>query len=181
MVAILQTTFSNEFAWMKIFELQIKSYWNLFLRVQLTSHHWFRYWVEPVLAHISRAVTSVFQACSAATLRKPRATALPESSLLKWNSKVRWPASSHPTPAASHTQPHLAWRRYPVSLITRTGCCPSCCLPGCITLWQERHMMCCFRGCLYAPGQLYAYYVVLGEVLYTPGQQDALLWGDPAS
>ena len=39
MVAILQTTFSNRFSWMKMFEFWLKFH----LRVQLTiSQHWFR-------------------------------------------------------------------------------------------------------------------------------------------
>ena len=31
-----QTTFSNVFSWMKMYEFQLKFHWNLFLRVQLT-------------------------------------------------------------------------------------------------------------------------------------------------
>ena len=43
MDVISQTTFSNEFSWMKIFERQLKFHWSLFLRVQLAiSQHWFR-------------------------------------------------------------------------------------------------------------------------------------------
>ena len=39
--AISQTTLSNAFSWMKIFEFQLKFHWNLFLRVQLTIfQHW---------------------------------------------------------------------------------------------------------------------------------------------
>ena len=38
--AILQTTFSNAFSWMKIYEFRSRFHWNLFLRFQLTiSHH----------------------------------------------------------------------------------------------------------------------------------------------
>ena len=41
--AISQTTFSNAFAWMTMYEFQLKFHWSLFLRVQLTiSQHWFR-------------------------------------------------------------------------------------------------------------------------------------------
>ena len=41
--AILQTTFSNAFSWIKMFEFRLKFNWNLFPRVQLTiTHHWFR-------------------------------------------------------------------------------------------------------------------------------------------
>ena len=36
MDAISQTTFSNAFPWMKIFEFRLKFHWSLFLRVQLT-------------------------------------------------------------------------------------------------------------------------------------------------
>ena len=46
MAAIFQTTFSNGFSWMKMFEFRLKFHWNLFLRVQLTiSQHWFRQWL----------------------------------------------------------------------------------------------------------------------------------------
>ena len=36
MAAIFQTTFSNVFSWMKMFEFRLKFHWSLFLRVQLT-------------------------------------------------------------------------------------------------------------------------------------------------
>ena len=36
MDAISQTTFSNVFSWMKMYEYRLKFHWNLFLRVQLT-------------------------------------------------------------------------------------------------------------------------------------------------
>ena len=43
MDAISQTTFSNAFSWMKMFEYRLKFHWNLFLRIQLTIfQHWFR-------------------------------------------------------------------------------------------------------------------------------------------
>ena len=43
MEAISQTTFSNAFSWMKMFEYWLKFHWNLFLRVQLIIfQHWFR-------------------------------------------------------------------------------------------------------------------------------------------
>ena len=46
MDAISQTTFSNAFSWMKIFEYRLKFHWSLFIRVELTkSQHWFRYWL----------------------------------------------------------------------------------------------------------------------------------------
>ena len=35
-VAIFQTTFSNAFSWMKMYEFQLRFHWSLFLRVQLT-------------------------------------------------------------------------------------------------------------------------------------------------
>ena len=48
MVTILQTTFSNRFSRMKMYEFQLKFHWSLFLRVKLTIyHHWFRYWLDP--------------------------------------------------------------------------------------------------------------------------------------
>ena len=43
MAVIFQTTFSNAFSSMKIFEFRLKLHWSLFLRVRLTVfHHWFR-------------------------------------------------------------------------------------------------------------------------------------------
>ena len=43
MAAIFQTTFSNPFSWMKMYEFRLRFHWSLFLRVQLTIfHHWFR-------------------------------------------------------------------------------------------------------------------------------------------
>ena len=51
MDAISQTTFSNAFSWMKIFEFRLEFYWSLFLRFQLTIfQHWFRYWLGAVEA-----------------------------------------------------------------------------------------------------------------------------------
>ena len=35
--AISQTTLSNEFSWMKMFEFRLRFHWSLFLRVQLTN------------------------------------------------------------------------------------------------------------------------------------------------
>ena len=41
--ATFQTTFSNAFSWMKIYEFQLRFHWGLFLSVQLTMfQHWFR-------------------------------------------------------------------------------------------------------------------------------------------
>ena len=43
MAAICQTTFSNAFPWMKMYEFRLKFHWSLFVRVQLTIYqHWFR-------------------------------------------------------------------------------------------------------------------------------------------
>ena len=43
MAAISQTTFSNAFSWMKMFEFWLSFHWILLPRVQLTiSQHWFR-------------------------------------------------------------------------------------------------------------------------------------------
>ena len=43
MAAISQTTFSNEFSWMIMYEYRLKCHWSLFIMVQLTiSQHWFR-------------------------------------------------------------------------------------------------------------------------------------------
>ena len=51
MDAISQTTFSNAFSWMKMFEFRLKFHWSLFLRFQLTIfQHWFRYWLGAVQA-----------------------------------------------------------------------------------------------------------------------------------
>ena len=51
MDAISQTTFSNAFSWMKMFEFRLKFHWRLFLRFQITIfQHWFRYWLGAVQA-----------------------------------------------------------------------------------------------------------------------------------
>ena len=43
MAAIFQTTFSNGFSWMKMYEFRLTFHLSLFLRVQLTIfQHWFR-------------------------------------------------------------------------------------------------------------------------------------------
>ena len=43
MAAICQTTFSNVFSWMKMYEFRLKFHWSLFLAFGLTiSHHGFR-------------------------------------------------------------------------------------------------------------------------------------------
>ena len=43
MAAIFQTTFSNAFSWLKMFEFRLQFHWNLFPRVKLTIfQHWFR-------------------------------------------------------------------------------------------------------------------------------------------
>ena len=43
MTAIFQTTSSNGFSWMKMYEFRLRLHWNLFPRVQLTKfQHWFR-------------------------------------------------------------------------------------------------------------------------------------------
>ena len=42
MAAIYQTTFTNAFPWMKMYEFRLKFHWSLFVRVQLTIYqHWF--------------------------------------------------------------------------------------------------------------------------------------------
>ena len=46
MAAILQTTFSNAFSWMKITISLLEFHWNMFPGVQLSiCHHWFRWWL----------------------------------------------------------------------------------------------------------------------------------------
>ena len=48
---ISQTTFSNVFSSMKMFEFWFKFHWSLFPRVQFTvSQHWFRLWLGAVQA-----------------------------------------------------------------------------------------------------------------------------------
>ena len=43
MAAIFQTTFSNGFSWMKMYEFRLTFHWSLFLEVKLTIfQHWFR-------------------------------------------------------------------------------------------------------------------------------------------
>ena len=45
-VAISQTTFSNAFSWMKIYEFRLRYHWSLFLGFALMIiQHWFRYWL----------------------------------------------------------------------------------------------------------------------------------------
>ena len=44
--AISQTTFSNTFSWMKMFEFRLKFHWILFPMVQLIIfQYWFRWWL----------------------------------------------------------------------------------------------------------------------------------------
>ena len=44
--AIFQTTFSNAFSWIKMYEFRLRFHWSLLLRVQLTIfQHWFRQWL----------------------------------------------------------------------------------------------------------------------------------------
>ena len=51
MDAISQTTFSNAFSWMKMFEFRLKFHWSLFPRVQLTIfQYWLRWWLGAVQA-----------------------------------------------------------------------------------------------------------------------------------
>ena len=46
MVAIFQTTSSNAFSWIKMYEFRLRFHWSLFLRFQLTiSQHWFWNWL----------------------------------------------------------------------------------------------------------------------------------------
>ena len=43
MAGIFQTTFSNQFSWMKMCKFRLRFHWSLFPMVQLTIfHHWFR-------------------------------------------------------------------------------------------------------------------------------------------
>ena len=43
MDAIFQTTFSNAFSWMKMYEFWLRFHWSLFPRVKITTfQHWFR-------------------------------------------------------------------------------------------------------------------------------------------
>ena len=43
MAVISQTTFSNAFSWMKMYEFRLRVHWSLFLSVQIKIlHHWFR-------------------------------------------------------------------------------------------------------------------------------------------
>ena len=44
--AISQTTFSNAFSWMKMYEFRLRFHYTLFLRFQLTIfQHWCRWWL----------------------------------------------------------------------------------------------------------------------------------------
>ena len=43
---IFQTTFSNVFSWMKMYEFLLNLHWSVFQRIQLIiSQHWFRWWL----------------------------------------------------------------------------------------------------------------------------------------
>ena len=43
MAAVFQTTFSNAFSWMKMYEFRLRFHWNLFLRFKFKIfQHWFR-------------------------------------------------------------------------------------------------------------------------------------------
>ena len=44
MAAILQTTFSHAFSWMKIYKFRLRFRWSLFLGVQLTIFHYLNLW-----------------------------------------------------------------------------------------------------------------------------------------
>ena len=47
MSTIFQTTSSNEFSWMKMYEFLLRFHWSSFLRVQLTIFQdWFRQWLD---------------------------------------------------------------------------------------------------------------------------------------
>ena len=64
MAAISQTTFSNVFSWMKMYELRLKFHWSLFLRVQLTIlQHWFRWLLRAsqVTSHCLNQCWSVYR------------------------------------------------------------------------------------------------------------------------
>ena len=51
MDAISQTTFSNTFSWIKMFEFRLKFHGSLFPRVQLTRfQQWVRWWLDAVQA-----------------------------------------------------------------------------------------------------------------------------------
>ena len=51
MATIFQTTFSNEFSWMKMYKFRSRFHWSLFRRIQLTLfQHWFRQWLGAVQA-----------------------------------------------------------------------------------------------------------------------------------
>ena len=48
MATISQTTFSNAFSWMKMYEFRLKFHWSLSLGVKVTIfQHWFRYGLAP--------------------------------------------------------------------------------------------------------------------------------------
>ena len=49
MAAILLTTLSNAFSWMKILEIWLKFHWSLFLRVQLTIFEYY----QPYMHHLA--------------------------------------------------------------------------------------------------------------------------------
>ena len=54
MAVIFQTTFSNAFSWIKMYEFQLRFHWSLFLSAQLKIfQHWFRLWfgADPATSH----------------------------------------------------------------------------------------------------------------------------------
>ena len=55
MDAISQTTFSNAFSWLKMFEIQLKFHWSLFLWVQLTTLF---SWDPSPVCEIGREITT---------------------------------------------------------------------------------------------------------------------------
>ena len=51
---ISQTTFSNAFSWMKMYEFRFRIHWSLFLKLKLTIfQHWFASWfaTDPAISH----------------------------------------------------------------------------------------------------------------------------------
>ena len=80
MAVIFQTTFSDAFSWMKIYELWLIFHWALFLRVQLTIfQHWFGKWLgadqapmsqQTINSMVSDVVTLMWCQCNSVFIPK---------------------------------------------------------------------------------------------------------------
>ena len=95
MSVISQTTFSNTFSWMKIYEFRFKFHWSLFPRVQLPLfQHWFRWW-----AGTEQATSHCLNHC------------LPSSPMPLCGTKGRWVNIVNRTPTRTIKRDHTCFTR----------------------------------------------------------------------